>query len=90
MKAYATSVGERCTYFISKHYKFIENNKIDKDTFLCLIDTEQCSLINISNNLDPLTYHREECGEEAFTQKEYTQIHTYDPSEQDDEEEDIW
>ena len=58
--------GEKYTYFLSSHYKFIENEKIEEGTFL-----------NATNNsLDPYDYHVEKCGKDAFKKIEHIQIHT--------------
>ena len=52
----AVMLGEKYTYFISKHYKFIENDKI-----------EEGSLIKATNyNLDSFLYHLRKCGVDSF------------------------
>ena len=64
---YTFAIGEKCTYFISKHYKFIENYKIEEGT-----------LLNATNNsLDPFDYHLEKCGVDSFKTLEKSQIHTF-------------
>ena len=56
MIPYIFAIGEKITYFISTHYKFIENDKIVEGTFL-----------NTTNdNLDPFDYHLENFGESSF------------------------
>ena len=45
------TVGEKYTYFISNHYKFIENDKIEEGTLLN----------GKNNNLDPFLYHLGKC-----------------------------
>ena len=47
MKPYSFAVGEKYTYFISTHYKFIEIDKIEEDTLLNLS----------SDSFDPFDYH---------------------------------
>ena len=44
---YVFAVGSRYTYFISKHYKFIENDKIEEGTLLN----------SLNDSLDPYDYH---------------------------------
>ena len=62
-------MGEKYTYFLSSHYKFIENDKIEAGTFL-----------NATNNsLDPYDYHVEKCGKGAFKKLEHIQLHTCGP-----------
>ena len=68
MKTYIIAVGDRYTYFISKHYNYIENDKIEECTLLGLLDTERSSLNNTNINLDPFAYHLEKCGEDIFKQ----------------------
>ena len=56
MIPYTFAVGEKYTYFISTHYKFIENDKIEEGTFL-----------NPSNDsLDPYDYHLSKNGLDCF------------------------
>ena len=63
---YTFTVGDKYTYFLTSHYKFIENDKIEEGTFL-----------NATNNsLDPYDYHVEKCGEDALKKLEHIQIHT--------------
>ena len=56
MIPYVFAVGSKYTYFISTHYKIIENDKIENGMFL-----------NSSNgSLDPYDYHLETCGPDCF------------------------
>ena len=56
MCPYGFMVGEKYTYLISNHYKFIENNKKEEGT-----------LLNATNNsLDPFDYHLGNCGKDVF------------------------
>ena len=66
MISYTFAVGENYTSFLSSHYKFIENDKIEEGT----------SLNAKNNSLDPYEYHVEKCGKDAFKKLEHTQIHT--------------
>ena len=69
MIPYTFAVGEKYTYFISTHYKFIENDKM-----------EQGTLLNATNDsLDPFDYHLEKCGIYSFKTLECSQIHTFYP-----------
>ena len=53
---YTFAIGENYTYFISTHYKFIENDKIDEGT-----------LLNpSSDSLDPYGYHLSKNGPDCF------------------------
>ena len=78
----AIANGERYTYFIPEHYKFIENNKIEEDTSNWTNDS-----------LDPFDYHLAKSGERTFKTMECNQIRSSYPNEEaeeDEEEEDIW
>ena len=56
MIPYTFAVGEKFTYFLSSHCKFIENDRI-----------EQGILLNATNNsLILYAYHVEKCGKNAF------------------------
>ena len=69
--------GEKCTYFIAHHYKFIENDKIEEGT-----------LLNATNNkLDPFLYHLGKCDKGSFKKLVYTRLHIYLP--RDDVEDDV-
>ena len=73
---YTPAVGENYTYFLSSHYKFIQNDKI-----------EECTLLNATNDSsDPLDYHLEDCGVDSFKTLDYSQIYTFYPHEEEDEE----
>ena len=62
-------IGEKYTYFIDYHYKFIENDKIAEGT-----------LLNATNNsLDPYVYHLVKCGKDSFKNLERSLIHTFWP-----------
>ena len=81
MIPYAIIIGEKYTYFIAHHYKFIENNKIEKESLLNTVD----------GSLDPYDYHVEKCGLDSFKTLEHTRIHTCwlrDDDEEDTEGED--
>ena len=54
MVPYAIIIGEKYTYFIANHQKYIENNKIDKGTLL------------IVTNMYPYDYHFNKCGADIF------------------------
>ena len=49
---YTFAVGEKYTYFISTHYKFIENDKIQEGTLLN----------SLNDSLDPYDYHLSKNG----------------------------
>ena len=75
MCPYAIVIGERYTYFIAHQYKFIENSKIVEGTLLI--------------SPDPIAYHIEKCGLDAFKKLEHSPIHTFWPGHgEDDENED--
>ena len=79
MIPYTFAIGEKNTYFISTHYKFIENNKIDEGT---LLNTT-------NNNLDPFDYHLEKYGQNSFKTLDKARIHSfYLDSEENAEDED--
>ena len=60
-------VGEKNTHFLSDHYKFFENDKIEKRT-----------LLNATNNkLEPFLYHLGKCGADSFKTVELSQIHSF-------------
>ena len=83
---YTFAIGEKCTYFISTHYKFIENDNIEEGT-----------LLNARNDSsDPFDYHLDRCGIVSFKVLEYNEIHTFYPHnvdgdlvEEDEENEDL-
>ena len=80
MCPYTIAIREIYTYFISSHYKFIENDKIEEGTFS-----------NATNSsLDPFNYHLGKCGVDFFKTLEHTQIHTCWPGfEEGEEDEDV-
>ena len=72
----AIAVGEKYKYFISDHYEFLENFKIEEGT-----------LLNSTNDsLEPFDYHLAKCGEGAFETMECNQIHTCFPDEEVEED----
>ena len=78
MIPYTFAVREKNTYFLSSHYKFIQNDKIEEGT-----------LLNATNDSsDPFDYHLGKCGVDSFQTLEHTQIHTLCPHEEDEENED--
>ena len=70
MTPYVSAVGSRYTYFISTHYKFIGNDKIEKGTVL-----------NSSNNsLHPYDYHLSKNEMDCFKKLlECNRIHSFWP-----------
>ena len=79
MIPYAIMVREKYTYFITNHYKFIENDKI-----------EEASLLNATNNsLDPYDYHLEKCGIDSFKKLERILIHTFWLGHDEDDEDQV-
>ena len=78
MISYTFAVGENYTYFISTHYKFIENDKIEEETFLN----------ETNDSSDPFYYHVGNCGVDSFKTLEHSQIHTFYPHEEYEENED--
>ena len=76
MSIYTFAIGEKCTYFISTNYKYIENDKIEEGT-----------LLNATNNsLDPFDYHIGKCSVDSFKALEHTRIQTCWPNVGEDEE----
>ena len=67
MVPYTIIIGERYTYFIARHCKFIENDKIEEGT---LLNTT-------SPSLDPYDYHLEKCGIDSFKKLERNLIHSF-------------
>ena len=65
MNPYAILIGEKFTYFIAHHYKFIENDIIEEGT---LLDATDCY---------PYDYHLEKCGVDSFKKLERILIHTF-------------
>ena len=76
MSPYTFAIGEKYTYFITTHYKLIENHKIEEGT-----------LLNVTNySLDPFEYHFEKCGVDYFKKLQHTRIHTCWPRDDDEED----
>ena len=86
MVPYTFAVGKKYTYFISEHFKFIENDKIEEGT-----------LLNSSDGcMDPYDYHLTKKGMQCFTKiLECNRIHSFwlsmegDMEEIDNPEEDV-
>ena len=79
MCPYTIAIGEKNTYFISIHYKFIENDKIEEGSFFSATN----------NSLDSFVYHLTKCGVDSFKTLERSQIHSfYRHIEEDEEDED--
>ena len=61
------AVGDKYTYFLSSHYKFIGNDK-----------NEEGTLLNASkDNMDPFLYHLGKCGVDSSKTLEHSEIHTF-------------
>ena len=79
MIPYAIMIGEKYTYFLDHHYKFIENNKIEEGT-----------LLNTTNDsFDPYDYHLEKCGIDSFKKLERNLIHSFWPGNGEDIDDDL-
>ena len=83
MSPYTFAIGRKCTYFISVHHKFIENDKIEVGTFL-----------NTTNNsLDAFDNHLEKCGVDSFKVLDQSQTQTlyphYEKEIEDEDEDDV-
>ena len=76
MIPYTFAVGEKHTYFLTSHYKFIENDKIEEGILLNAINT----------SLDPYDYHVEKCGLDSFKKLEHSLIPTCWPGHGGDED----
>ena len=76
MCLYADMIGEQYTSFTDHLYKFIENDKIEEGTLLNATN----------NNLDPFFHHLGRCGVGSFKTLEQSQIHTFYPHDEEDEE----
>ena len=76
MTPYNFAIGEKYTYFISTHYKYIESDKIEGRTLL----------IATNDSLDPFDYHLGKCGVDSCKTLEHSQIHTCWPRNDEDEE----
>ena len=76
MTPHAIMIGEKHTYFLHHHYKFIENDKILEGT-----------LLNASrSSLDPNDYHIGRCGVDSFTKLDHSLIHTLWPDHGEDQD----
>ena len=76
MVPYTFAIREKYTNFISTHYIFIENDKIEERT-----------LLNARNDSsDPYDYHLEKRGIDSFKVLEYSEIHTSYPHNDENEE----
>ena len=74
MCPHAIIIGEKYTYFITHHYKFIENDKIEEGT-----------LLNATNrSMDPYVYHLEKCGIDSFKILERNLIYSFWPGHGED------
>ena len=73
MIPYVFAVGSRYTYFISEHYKFIENDKVEEGTLL----------ISSDDILDPYDYHVYKISPDCFKKLlEFNRIHSSWPDMQ--------
>ena len=75
MIPHAFMIGEKYTYFLYHHYKFIENDKIEENTLLTATN----------NSLDPYDYRLEKCGIDSFKKLERNLIHTFWPGHGEDQ-----
>ena len=76
MIPHAIMIGEKYTYFLYHHYKFIENDKILEGT-----------LLNASrSSLDPYDYHIGRCGVDSFKKLDHSLIHTLWPDHAEDQD----
>ena len=79
MTPYAIMVGEKYTYFVAHHNKFIENDK-----------SEEGTLLNATNrSVDPYVYHLEKCGIDSFKNLERNLIHSFWPGHGEDDDDDL-
>ena len=79
MVYYTFPIGEKYKYFLSTHYKFTENDRIEEGTLL--------NATNHSSN--PFDHHLEKRGIDSFKVIEHSQIYTfYTHNEEDEENED--
>ena len=78
MIPYTFAVAEKYSCFISTHYNsFYENDKMEEGT-----------LLNATNDsLDPFDYHLGECAADSFKKLVHSQIHTFYPHEEAEENE---
>ena len=76
MIPHAIMIGEKHTYFLYHHYKFIENDKILEGI-----------LLNASrSSLDPYDYHIGRCGVDSFKKLDHSLIHTLWPDHGEDQD----
>ena len=76
MVPYTFAIGEKYTYFISTHYKLIKSDKIEEVIFL-----------NAKNDSsDQFDYHLEKGGIDSFEVLEYSEIHTFYPHNDENED----
>ena len=78
MCLYAIMVGENYTTFVTRHYSFIENDKIK----------EGILLNTTNNNLAPFLYHLAKCGKDSLEKLEGIQIHSCWPHDEEEDEND--
>ena len=76
MCPYAIMVGEKYTYLISYYFKFNENDKIEEGTLLSATN----------NNLDSFLHHLGKCGVYSFQKLKRSQIHSFWPLDDEDDE----
>ena len=65
----ALAIGDNYTLFMSDHYKFNKNNKIEEGTLFN----------STNNNLDLFDYHLAKSGESAIKTVECNEIHSFSP-----------
>ena len=76
MIPHANMIGEKHTYFLYHHYKFIENDKILEG-----------ALLNASrSSLNPYDYHIGRCGVDSFKKLDHSLIHTLWPDHGEDQD----
>ena len=76
MIPYAIMIGEKHTYFLYHHYKFIEDDKVLEGT-----------LLNASrSSLDPYDYYIGRCGVDSFKKLDHSLIHTLWPDHGEDQD----
>ena len=69
---------EAKTFWLSFHYKFIANERI-----------EGTLLISMAGSFDPFDYNVLKCGENVFRELLFEQIYRYYPDDDDADKEDI-
>ena len=79
MIPHAIMIGEKHTYFLYHHYKFIENDKILEG-----------ALLNASrSSLDPYDYHIGRCGVDSFKKLEHSLIHSFRPGHEENQDDEF-